>query len=119
MATESKKLPTIEGFTPGPWKFNNHLSSIQSKRGDNIALTHAAKRLTEKVMDADAALITAAPDLYRIAHEQLDELQAAKAAIRRLSDALTECVEESESEGYTVHHLREVLISAAPFLSED
>lgn len=85
MVTDSKKLPTIEGFTPGPW----HLAAISGKAGinkqdlraSNPSRSIAHLRAWDDQDLADSQLIEAAPNLYRIAHEQRE-------VIRELYNAL-------------------------------
>ena len=72
-------------WTPGPWKVGMYLGSLRSfvihmdvgdkGRGMDIAFTSADFCNDETI--ANARLIAAAPELYRIAQELLDEYEGA------------------------------------------
>lgn len=114
MTTESKKLQTIEGFTPGPWVAGKTLSrgSIpvnQFQAGDRLQVAQVNGHAGEQ--EANAALIAAAPDLYRIAHEQRE-------VIRKLHAALEFSINAPLTPS-GVKAANAALESAAPYLEVD
>lgn len=76
--TEIKK---IEGFTPGPWDIKEQMHGIYwlDKAGNKNFGTIGT------VLDchANASLIAYAPDLYKIALEQQDEIKRLKGLLKK------------------------------------
>lgn len=116
MATESKKLPTIEGFTPGPWGIRavtgRMCEIVQGTNGKGRYIAVCGDDSTEQVCNQH--LIAAAPDLYRIAHEQREVIRRMAAALRVICDPLA----TYDLYGNSVFHGREALTAAAHLLED-
>ena len=78
---EREYLKSLEGFTPGPWRWNKYGSVLQSSMGRDTVDFHDPWILCHSVCyqpggkKGNAGLIAAAPDLYRKYGEALDELE--------------------------------------------
>lgn len=132
MTTESKKLPTIEGFTPGPWKASEPLPDKEgcigistegpqtflgrSFDGPTLGFLYAHRRVPMVELLGNAKLVAAAPDLYRIAYELMDPSRKTvdtpleheqREVIKRLIAAIGD--EEAEEKA---------IAAAAPFLED-
>lgn len=133
MTTESKKLPIIEGFTPGPWNLTTVATSCGQchkigpfpPRNEGDDDRHACLYAdypspfssADRELLANASLIAAAPDLYRLAHEQRE-------ALRRLSKASSEMLRVELSQGMGQEdfesaqaELDAAIAAATPFLA--
>ena len=90
----------FDGHTPGPWSAEygslNTLVWVQDG-GDDIALYSVTPYEGDEVLDVDAELIAAAPDLL--------------AEVKRLRAALTSCLWYAENDGrvdFPLHDIIEV-----------
>jgi len=80
---DAKLLASLTGFTPGPWKLDSGngewLGGFHS--GEDKICTFGGDAMYDEMAgeapsEADAALIAAAPDLFRIATEQAAKIEA-------------------------------------------
>lgn len=110
MAAESKKLPTIEGFTPGPWLIGVGRICCEVKTSDDRYYAFTVED------EPNAHLIAAAPDLYCIAHEQREVIYKLTKALRYLDDPsarVSDCMRANAD-----ILAKEALDAAAPFLED-
>lgn len=98
MAAESKILPIIEGFTAGSWKFGDTAgpNGIRVYRHDCHGFRGHVVLASCVNSEADAALMAAAPDLYRIAHEQRALIEKLVASLKESRTAMSYAHDESE-----------------------
>lgn len=125
---ESKKLPIIEGFTPGPWNLTTVATSCGQchkigpfpPRNEGDDDRHACLYAdypspfssADRELLANASLIAAAPDLYRIAHEQREVIRQMYVSLRHSSSCAWN-YEEGCNCGCD-----EAAAAAAPFLED-
>lgn len=113
--TESKKLQTIEGFTPGPWEAaESSVLCVDGQVAQAFGPTLGQSR-------PNGRLIAAAPDLYRIAHQQREVMRKLESDLR----AALEWIDAVPSEtvlpampGFDRDEVDSNLAAAAPFLED-
>lgn len=88
--TEIKK---IEGFTPGPWYIetaepNEHSIMLEVATNDVLicGVYFDNNPMEEPEVKATASLIAYAPDLYKIALEQQEEIERLKGHIEKIKE---------------------------------
>lgn len=130
MTPESKKLPTIEGFTPGPWNADGPSLCIYGANcaGDTVLLADLVPadgdEIDNEALTANLRLMMGAPDLYRIAHEQRDVIRNLYAVISmEMNHRGCFCLMPEESDRTIQHTIPcrdklKALAMAAPFLED-